>query len=153
MPTKTLFWISFFLLLFCPGLPLLFFASYLVACSYRYQLVPTLWRALLVSLLVNLFSSSEAFGLLPLSTCLAVLLLSMHLRSFFADKWTTLPLMTYLFSLYVSLFTFLLMPFFGAPFSLSLRVLVTEILIAPLFDTLLAGIVVLFIKRQKKVAI
>jgi len=151
MHTKTLFWISFFLLLFCPSWPLLFFAPYIVACSYRFGLMPTLWRTLGVSLLVNFFSSSEGFGLIALSYSLSSLLLFVHIRTFFADNWSTLPLMTYLFSLYSSLFYFLLFPIFGQSFCLTPRVMITEILLSPLSDALLAAIVLLIMQSRKKV--
>lgn len=153
MHTKKLFWLSFFLLLFCPSLPLLFFAPYIVAAFYRFSLFSTLLRALGVAFLINIFSSTQIFGLLPLSYSLAVILLSFHGHYFFTDKWSTLPLMTYLFSLYSSLIYFLLFPLFGLSFSLTPRLLLTEILLSPLSDTLLAGIVVLLMHRGKKVAV
>jgi hypothetical protein len=152
MHTKTLFWLSFFLLLFFPSLPLLFFAPYLVASFYRFGLLSTLWRALGAALIINFFASAKTFGLLPISYCLAILLLAFHIRYFFVDKWFTLPLMTYLFSFYSSFFYFLLFPLFGLGLCLTPRVLVTEILCAPLWDTLLAGIVVFSTHRRNKVA-
>lgn len=150
MPTKTLFFLSFSLLLFLPSLPLLFFAPYIAALAYRNELIVVLWKSLGISLLIALFSTSMPFGLIPLSYCAASLLLFFHTRYFFADKWFTLPLMTYLFSLYGSFFYFLLFPLFDQPFCLTPSLLLTEILIAPLWDTLLAGIVVLVMYRKKK---
>jgi len=137
-----LFFVGLFLACFFPTLPILFFAPYLVAICYCSSLQALLLRALGCGAIIDLLSGSHTFGLFSLSYLCATILVYLQRRQFFADKLSTLPILTYIFSVYLSLFCLILSPFFGLSASLSARVAITEMFIMPLCDCLFAGILI-----------
>ena len=131
---KTLFILlaSLFLTLYTPY-KLLFFAPYLVTLFYQRPQNSCLLSALLLGLLIDLLSSYSRFGITALNYFLCTLPLYPAKRHFFSDKLSTLPLMTFLFSLLS-----LLIHFITHPFMPTLSWIASDLFIMPLFDALAA---------------
>lgn len=85
--------------IFFPRVHLFYFAPYLVICLYRHSRIALLWRACLCGVIIDLLSSGSLFGLTSINYCCVAFLLYGQTRHFFEDKLSTLPLMTFLFSL------------------------------------------------------
>ena len=92
----------------------------------RPPLLSALWMALGVGLLYDLFSGSEKLGSWAVAYTASLYLLSPLKRTFFEDSITTLPILTYLYSLLLTLW--MLFPTFSF----------TDLFIYPLFDALFA---------------
>lgn len=136
--SKISFWISLlctlFAPLFCPRLHLLYFAPFLVTCSYKYSRFSALWRAIGCGVIIDLLSSTHFFGLTSINYSLVTLLLYGQTRHFFEDKLSTLPLMSSLFSFFSTAVAFLLTIFFGHRFLPSWRWIVTDLFGMSLID-------------------
>lgn len=100
--TISLLAILFFPLLL-PKLHLFYFAPFIILSFYQLSRIALLWRALLCGVIVDLLSSGSLFGMSSLNYCIVSSLLYGQKRNFFEDKLSTLPLMTFLFSLFSSL--------------------------------------------------
>lgn len=145
-----LFAFSLFLTLFFPALRLLFFAPYLVLACYKFPLSALLWRAALCGLVVDLFSSSPFFGESVIHLTLVSFLISRQKTHFFADKWSTMPIMTFLFSLFYSAIHPLFGLLYGLPFSFSFRLFFGDFVLFPLIDALY-GAALLFVCFQFRI--
>ncbi|NGX62065.1 MAG: hypothetical protein K940chlam9_01558 [Chlamydiae bacterium] len=121
-------------LFFSPRFPLLYFAPYLVVCFYQLSFTHTLFRSLGCGVLVDLFSSNPHFGLHSLVYFLVSAALYHQKQNFFADKLSTVPIMTTFFSL-LSTLLFLVARFFSSsPLHLSWRGVMTEFFALPLLE-------------------
>lgn len=89
-----------------------YFAPLLVFSIYRYSRILCLWLALICGLILDLLSAEMRFGIYALNYTLCVLMLGYFKNYFFEDSFSTIPLMTILFS-YLStiIFLFLLYAF------------------------------------------
>jgi len=147
MPTKIAFWISLastlFFPLFLPYVHLFYFVPYLVLSFYRYTRLAVIWRALGCGLLLDLLSSGSFFGITSLNYCLVCMFLYGQKRNFFEDKLSTLPLMTFLFSLLSTLFALVLSFFCGISYSLTLNWVATDLIGMSFVDSLYACLFVL----------
>lgn len=139
-------WIAFllslspllFLPIFLPTLRLNFFAPYIVICCYQCSFFKTLWQAVLCGFVIDILSSHPLFGLSALNNCLAVSLIYFQNRNFFEDRPSTLPLMTFFFSLLSSGTYAILLGLTGQNFSYSWHWVLTDLLLMPLLDAAFA---------------
>lgn len=107
-----------------PSLKLFTFLPFLIIALYKKPLLSALWMALGIGLLFDLFSGAETFGRWAIAYTACLYLLSPLKRFFFEDSLTTLPLLSALYSLLLTLWML--------SFSLS------DLLLYPLFDALFA---------------
>lgn len=99
-------WIYFFIGLFFtltmpaifPSLKFFYFIPFLVRCYYLKPFKSCLWLSIGVGLILDLFSSDQRFGLYACNYFLTTYFLYSYKRHFFEDSITTLPIMTYFFS-------------------------------------------------------
>ena len=124
--------------LFTPKIHLFYCAPYLIISLYRLPLTSALWRAYACGILIDLLSSSPLFGLTSLNYCFAIWLLHGQTRHFFEDKLSTLPLMTFLFSLLSTVLSLIFAFFSGHTYPLSKLWAVTDLIMMPLADALYA---------------
>ncbi len=114
--------------------PLFYFAPPLLLALYSYPLSRSLWIALASGLWIDLLSGGSPLGFYPTLYILSLMAIYPLKKYFFLEKWTTLPLLTFLFSLLVtSLHTC-----FTTPYPISLDWLVTDFLLMPLADAVYA---------------
>jgi len=132
--TPFAFFLALFGILFFPHTHLLYFAPYLVLSFYSHTRFAALWRAIGCGIIIDLFSSTPHFGLTALNYCIVSWILYGQTRNFFDDKPSTLPLMTFFFSLLSTLTSVILFLFFAQPVTLSLKWVVTDLFCMPLFD-------------------
>lgn len=139
---RSAFFLALFLLLtvpfFFPAFHPLFFAPALVIAIYRGSLLSALWKALFCGIVLDLFSSSLLFGVSSLNYALTVALLYSQKRNFFEDNLSTLPLMTFAFSVVSTILQYILGLFFGSSITLSWAYVFTDLIAMPLLDSLMA---------------
>jgi len=123
-----------------PHVHLLFFLPYLVCACYRLSRFQVAWRAMWCGLLLDLLSSSGRFGLDTWALTFTAFLCYGLKRSFFEDKFSTLPLMTFLFSLCFSLITALLHTALASDLILSWRWVFTDLFEMAVCDALYAAV-------------
>lgn len=128
------FLLTFLSSLIFPHTHLLFFAPYLVLTFYKCTRFAVLWRAIGCGSLLDLFSSTPHFGLSALNYCIVCWILYGQTRNFFEDKASTLPLMTFFFSILSTLTSITLILFFSEPIPLSIKWVFTDLFCMPLYD-------------------
>ncbi|MCC5831763.1 MAG: hypothetical protein JJU12_01810 [Chlamydiales bacterium] len=129
-----LFFCALFGLLFFPQRQLLYFAPYLVVVFYRCTRFAALWRAIGCGTVIDLFSSTPHFGLTALNYCAVSWLLYGQKRNFFEDRPSTLPLMTFFFSVLSTLTSVILSFLFAYQPMLTLKWFFTDLIVMPLSD-------------------
>lgn len=123
----------FFPILF-PSIKLLFFIPYLVVLFYKQPYVKCLWGAFLCGLIIDLLSSQTRVGLWTLTYTATTYLLYKQRLNFFGDKQSTLPIMTFLFSLVLTGIHWILLLIFENAFSISFKSITTDLLFMPFLD-------------------
>lgn len=118
------------------SLRLLFFAPFLVILYYKKSYSFCLWAALLCGLLLDLLTSSMRIGLYAMSYCLTTGFLYGQRRNFFADSISTLPIMTFLFSISATLIQLIFVYVFEQNITFSKTWLLTDLVYMPAADAL-----------------
>jgi len=121
--------------LYCP-IPLLYFSPLLVWVSYRAPLTISLWIALGCGLVIDLLGTHTLFPLNALAYCLVTLLIYRLNRHFFEDQLFTLPLLTLIASLTITLIQ---LPFVTRP-PLTWQWALTDLMLLPLGDALIPAL-------------
>jgi hypothetical protein len=129
---------AFFLPIFLPQLRLTFFAPFLILAFYSCNLASTLWLALLVGSLVDLFSVDTRFGFYAFNYCLTAAVLYKRKQILFVDSPATLPAMTALFALVATLFQWILRAIFHEGIAMSWKWFATDFIAMPLLDGIYA---------------
>lgn len=142
---KTIFIPAFLSLLFLlifpsllPHLRLYYFAPFLVMLYYNKSYLFCLWSSLLCGLSLDLLSSHTHLGLHAFDYCLTSAILYGQQRHFFADRLSTLPIMTFFFSFISTLIQMMLMYTFETPISISWKWVFIDLLGMSLCDGLFA---------------
>ncbi len=110
----------------------------LVITYYKKNLVTSLWLSFLCGTIVDLLASNQHLGLYALNYCLTTIVIFFQRRHFFADRLSTIPIMTFLFSFLSTLLQMILLFLFDKPVPISLSLLETDLLLMPLADSLYA---------------
>ncbi len=143
--SKTAFFLSLFFLLvgpiFFPKLHTLYLAPYLVISLYQHSKFGVLWRALFCGILLDLLSSGPFFGFSALEFCFVSWLLQSQTRNFFVDKLSTLPLMSYLFTLLSTGFSYIFNIFFNDAAAPTLFWVFSDLICMPLIEAFYALLV------------
>lgn len=123
-----------------PNLPLAYVIPFLVIILYKKNFMISLWISCFVGLALDLISSANLFGLYACSYTLTTALLYKQRYHFFADSLSTLPLMTFFYSVLSTLILNIIM--FGFEQNiLSVSLLITDFLFLPFLDATYAFIV------------
>jgi len=159
VPKNTLLFIfvlicTLFSSMFFPSCRLFFFPPFIIILFYQKPYTFCLWSALLCGLILDLLSFQTRLGLNALAYCLTTILLYGQTRNFFADRLSTLPIMTFFFSFLCTLLQGLLINIFDKEMIFSWTWLVSDLLIMPLLDALFALMVfnvpMLFFRKRPR---
>lgn len=126
--------------IFFPSLRLYFFAPPIIMALYQGSRVSGAWYALLSGFCVDCFISDNFLGMNALSYTAAALLLHGQRKNFFADSVSTLPIMTFFFSLLVGLSNAILSYVFHSGISISPSWILSDLILMPLMDACYAFI-------------
>lgn len=142
-------------LVFFPHLRLFFSSPLLVAALYQKNWVRFLWFGLSAGVFLDLLSSDYPIGFYGAAFLLTCAGLSKLKQRFFSDNLSTLPIMTFFASLFQTLSTVVLSPFFDLTPHLSAAWFFTDILCMPILDAAAAFILfilvpMLFKSRSRK---
>lgn len=124
--------------LFFPFLKLNFFAPYLVILLYKKGKIASLWHALLAGFVLDLLAAATPFGFWTLNYLITLFILSHIKQFFFEDKFMTLPLLTFFFSLFSTLFFTLSTHLFFYKIQWGFSWILTDFFLYPIFDGLFA---------------
>src|ERR1700738_3624225 len=86
-----------------PFLHMTYFGPCCILFIYQKPLTRCLWDVFACGLILDALSDHSHLGLHAAAYCIAAAILYPQRRHFFADAWTTLPLMTALFAVVVTL--------------------------------------------------
>lgn len=121
-----------------PQLSLTFFAPFLIIAIYKKPLASCLWIAFICGVILDSLSSFSHFGIYTLDYCLTLFLLYPQKRNFFADNVSTLPIMTFFFSVISTLILAFLIYVVEIKNITSLPWVLTDLILMPTFDSLYA---------------
>jgi rod shape-determining protein MreD len=133
----SLFFVLCFPALF-PSWRLMFFAPFLIILFYQKPFLTCLWISLLCGLLLDLLSSHVRIGMYAIDYCLTTWILYQQRRNFFADSLSTLPLMTFFFSVLATILQLGLIYVFQQKVIVSWQWVFTDLIYMPVFDALFA---------------
>ena len=131
-------WAFYVLNAFLPTFRLSAFIPLICVLFYEKNKNFSLWASFSIGCLLDLFSSNSTFALLPLCYCLTTWFLYQYKPFFFEDSWTTLPILSYLFSAISTLIYFVLLTIYGLGFTFSWTWFFIDILFMSCFDGLYA---------------
>jgi len=117
-----------------PFLRLFFFAPFLIILYYQKNYISTLWISFVCGLILDLFSTPFFPGMNSLIYTVTTAILYHQRHYFFSDRLSTLPLMTFFFSLVATLLFFILVYGWGGKLNLSLNLIYTDLLAMPALD-------------------
>jgi rod shape-determining protein MreD len=123
--------LTLFLPLVFPFLHLLYFGPFLIICFYRSPLSTCLWWALSCGFIIDLFSSETRLGTYALNYCLTTLCLYNTKFHFFEDRPSTIPLMSFGFTILSTLIQVGLFYFIAKPIFLSWVWAFNDLLVIP----------------------
>lgn len=132
--------LTLFISTFLPHLRIPFFIPFLVFTFYHTSQIQSMWLAALSGLLFDCFSAETRFGIIAVNYVLTTFLLYRQKFRFFEDSLTTLPLMTFFYSITSTLLQVLLLTIFDQSIDISLEWAKGDLFIMPLGDALYAGI-------------
>ncbi len=121
-----------------PSLRLMYFVPFLIILFYQKTLPYSLWYAFFCGLILDLFSVQAPFGFYACIYTLASAIIYQQKRNFFADHLSTLPIMTFLFSVTATLLEVIFLYMFGNRISLGGHWIFSDLLIMPASDALYA---------------
>lgn len=125
-----------------PSLQLFYFIPFLVRACYVRSLSKTLWIALGIGVLLDLYSANSRFGLYATNYFLTTLFIYSLKRNFFEDSFTTLPFMTYFFSVTSVVIQWGLILILDRHYiPLTPSFIISDLFIMPLGDALFAAII------------
>lgn len=138
-----------------PGLRLTFFAPFLIILYYQKSYTTCLWGSLFCGVILDLLTSQMHFGMQSVNYCLTTSFLYWQKRNFFADSLSTMPLMTFFFSIISTIIHLILMYFLEKEFIISLQWAFTDLIAMPFFDATYAFLLfilpfALFGKRPRR---
>ncbi len=119
-----------------PTVKLSYFAPFLIIVFYQKKLVSSLWYALLCGLIIDILSPQTRFALHALTFCVTSAVIYPQRRHFFADNISTLPIMTFLFSLTSTAIYFVLVNMYQTQLAISLQWIFTDLILMPAADSL-----------------
>ncbi len=132
------YFLSLFALLFFPALPICPFAPFLALLILRKPLYQAIWLAALAGLTLDLLSSNLHFGLYSLIFALSSIALYKLKNLVFEERPHSLALLSAIASFFLSTLEITLLSFSPHPPPFTGKVVITDLILLPLFDGLLA---------------
>lgn len=123
---------------FFPGARLSFLIPSLVVLFYQRRLSFCLWAAFGLGLLLDTLSSSPSLELHVISFCTATALIYPQKRHFFADNISTLPILTFITSVTITLTQVAIAYIFQSKMIMGVDWVVTNLVLMPFFDSIYA---------------
>lgn len=117
-----------------PSFRLLFFVPCIVVLLYQKPLFSCLWMSFGFGLLLDLLSADNFLGLHVTSYCATTALMYPQKKHFFADTLSTLPILTVITSLSITLFQSVIVYIFQKSVTLGAAWAFTNLVIMPLLD-------------------
>lgn len=117
---------------------LLAFSPFLAILYNRSSFQKSLWIASLCGLIIDALSSEFHLGIHSLNYCLTTFLLYRQKKHFFEDKPVALCLFALLIAVVSSLMQLVLISIFDKALPLSMGLLVTDLVLMPILDTIYA---------------
>ncbi len=127
-----------------PNWKLTVFAPLLIILFYKKNYLACLWWSLVCGAFMDLLASHTQFGLYAVNYCLTTLLIYGLRRNFFADSFSTLPIMTFFFAVCSTLFQGILIYTFEKENVFSWNWTITDLIYMPSLDALCAFCVFIF---------
>lgn len=121
-----------------PTFRLLYFSPFLILVYYQKPYSSSLWISIACGLILDLLASNVRFGLYALNFAMTAAIIYKQRWNFFADSFSTLPIMTFLFSFTSTVIQALLFYIFAKPIPLSLAWVFTDLLAFPALDAIFA---------------
>ena len=121
-----------------PWMRLAYFVPFIILLFYKKPFAAVLWISLGCGLILDILSSHVRFGLYAVAFTLTTAILYRQKRHFFADSISTLPLMTFLFSLISTLIHVILIHLFENSLPFSTIWLIKDVIIMPILDGIFA---------------
>lgn len=139
-----------------PSVKLFYFIPLLIRSIYLKPLQTCIWIAFYIGLCLDLLSSHSRFGIYTTNYVLTTYILFRVKQNFFEDSFTTLPVLTYFFSLtstMIQILLLLLLDRYSIHFTS--QFIFTDLILMPLYDTIFTFCVfsipqLLFIKPPRK---
>lgn len=123
-----------------PGIKLFYFPSFFILVYYQKSYLSALWISLACGLVLDLLASNVRFGLYALNFTMTTAIIYKQRWNFFADSFSTLPIMTFLFSFTSTGIQVIVFYIFANSFPFSFQWIFTDFLVLPAFDALFATV-------------
>ena len=123
---------------FFPAYKLFFFAPLIIRLFYLRSYHETLWASCLLGIVIDLLSSHVRFGLYALNFTLTSALLYSQRRNFFEDSYSTLPVLTSIYSFVSTIVQILLLTVFENGVAFSWDFVKIDLFLLPILDGLYA---------------
>jgi hypothetical protein len=123
-----------------PTLKIYFFVPFLIISYYQCTFISCLWLSIACGTLVDILSVHTFFGLNAFVYCITTLILHSQRTHFFADRLSTLPLMTGLFSLVATLLFIFSAVILEDKQLLSWHLIYTDLILMPGCDMIYGGV-------------
>ena len=135
-------WLTLFTPLLFPKCRLFFFAPYLTWRLLNFEKKQALWSGFAAGFVMDLLQAQSPLGFTVCNYLMSLLILDRTKSFFFADKWATLPIMTFIFSVLSTLIHLTATSLVLTPTSFSYPFIVTDFILFPLLDALFTLIIV-----------
>lgn len=121
-----------------PGLILNFFAPFLILIYYKKSFLKSLWASFFCGLILDLLSPFSRLGLYTVNYCLTTSFLYSQKKNFFEENLSTLPIMTFFWSILSSVIQVVLLYIFEKGIMVSMGWVVTDLILMSLVDAFYA---------------
>lgn len=115
-----------------PKFRLAYFSPFLVVLCYQYNLSKCIWGAFFCGLFVDLLSAQSTFGIFAVNYILSMLVVYKQRLNFFGDRQSTLPIMTFIFSVSSGLFHCIFLIILDVGVLVSLKTIFNDLAFFPL---------------------
>jgi hypothetical protein len=123
-----------------PFYHLVYFAPFIILCFYRSSKINALQWSLACGLFVDLFSADTRIGTYAINYVAVSFFLYRYQFHFFEDRFSTLPLMTFIFTALSMILQTVIFFISGKVFSLSWEWFISDLLAIPLQTALYAWV-------------
>jgi hypothetical protein len=121
-----------------PSLRFSFFIPFIIILFYQKPFYICLWASFACGAILDLLSSHHPYGLFALNFCFSTACLYPQRKNFFTDSITTLPILTFFYSLASTLIQIVLLYTFDQHPLFSWTWILTDLILLPAFDALFA---------------
>ena len=123
---------------FFPTFRLYYFVPFIVTTFYQKSLNKCLWLSLFCGTIVDVFFSGDLFGMHAFVYVITTLILFNRKQTFFSDSITTLPIMTFFYSIIVTLCKTIIFAGISESFFFNLKWFFSDLIFMPMFDGIYA---------------